>query len=127
MVSYQRWINISYLVVCALLWLFFRHIAELVWSLARFKAASADAILAPTDWIALGLSVLVFVVLLRNRRLNEFMGEVAQELAKVTWPPRKESVMSAGVISVLIAIVSLLLVGFDTLWQKLIGLILFKL
>lgn len=126
MANYQRWINISYLVVSAVLWLFFRHVSELVWDLARLKAGSADTILAPTDWIALALSVLVFVVLLRNRRLNEFMGEVAMELSKVTWPPRKESVMSAGVIAVLIAIVSLILTGFDTLWQKLVSLVLFK-
>ncbi|PIR20484.1 MAG: preprotein translocase subunit SecE [Deltaproteobacteria bacterium CG11_big_fil_rev_8_21_14_0_20_47_16] len=53
------------------------------------------------------------------------MNEVAQELSKVTWPPRKETVVSAGVIAVLVGIVSLILVGFDTLWQKLVGLILF--
>lgn len=126
MVNYQRWINISYLVVSALLWLVFRHLAEVVWDLARLPM-SQDAVIAPTDWVALGLATVVFVTLLRNRRLNEFMGEVAQELVKVTWPPRKESVMSAGVIAVLVGVVSLLLVGFDTLWQKLIGLIVFKL
>ena len=126
MVSYQRWINISYLVVSALLCLVFRHLAEVVWDLAHLQV-SADALLAPTDWIALGLAIVVFVTLMRNRRLNEFMSEVVLELSKVTWPPRKESVMSAGVIVVLVGIVSLLLVGFDTLWQKLIGLIVFKL
>ena len=126
MVSYQRWINMSYLVVSALLWMVFRHLAELVWDLAHLPV-SADAILAPADWIALGLSVVVFVALLRNHRLNEFMGEVSQELSKVTWPPRKESVMSAGVIAVLVGVVATLLVGFDTIWQKLIGLIVFKL
>ncbi len=126
MVSYQRWINISYLVISALLWMVFRHLVDLVWDLAHLQV-SADAILAPADWIALGLSVVVFVALLRNRRLNEFMGEVAQELSKVTWPPAKESVMSAGVIAVLVGVVSLLLVGFDTIWQKLIGMIVFKL
>lgn len=126
MVNYQRWINISYLVLSALLWLVFRHLAEVVWDLARLPM-SQDAVIAPTDWVALGLAIVVFVALLRNRRLNEFMGEVAQELVKVTWPPRKESVMSAGVIAVLVGVVSLLLVGFDTLWQKLIGLIVFKL
>lgn len=125
MVSYQRWINISYLVVSALLWLVFRHLAELVWDLTRMPV-SQDVIMAPTDWIALVLSVVVFVTLLRNRRLNEFMGEVSQELAKVTWPPRKESVMSAGIITVLVAIVSLLLVGFDSLWQALLRVVVFK-
>lgn len=126
MVSYQRWINLSYLVFSALLWLFFRHVAELVWGLAKLRAP-ADVILAPTDWIALGLAGICFVVLMRHRRLNEFMGEVAQELSKVTWPPLRESVMSAGVIAVLIGVISLILVGFDAIWQRLIGLILFKL
>lgn len=126
MVNYQRWINISYLVVTAVLWLVFRHLAEVIWDLAHLQA-SPDALIAPTDWIALGLAAVVFITMLRNRRLNEFMGEVALELSKVTWPPRKESVMSAGVIVVLVGIVSLLLVGFDTLWQKVIGLIVFKL
>jgi preprotein translocase subunit SecE len=126
MVNYQRWINISYLVVSALLWMVFRHIAEVVWDLAHWQVSS-DVLIAPTDWVAVGLAAILFVTMVRNRRLNEFMGEVALELSKVTWPPRKESVMSAGVIVVLVAIVSLLLVGFDTLWQKVIGLIVFKL
>lgn len=126
MVSFQRWVNISYLVVTLLLWMVFRHLAEVVWDLAHLPV-SADAIVATTDWIALGLSAAVFVALLRNRRLNVFMNEVAQELSKVTWPPFKESAMSAGVIAVLIGVVSMLLVGFDTIWQKLIGLIVFKL
>lgn len=126
MVNYQRWINISYLVLCAVLFLLFRHVSELAWDLAHLKV-SADAMLAPTDWIALGMALVCFVVLMRNQRLNVFMNEVAVELSKVTWPPLKESVMSAGVIVVLIGIVSMILVGFDTLWQKMISLIVFKL
>lgn len=126
MVSYQRWINISYLVFCAVLFMLFRHVTELAWDMAHF-AVSADAVVAPTDLIALGVSLVCFVILMRHQRLNEFMNEVALELSKVTWPPRKESVMSAGVIVVLIGIVSMILVGFDTLWQKMVGLIVFKL
>lgn len=126
MVNYQRWINISYLVLCAVLFLLFRHVSELAWDLAHFKV-SADAMLAPTDWIAFAVALVCFVVLMRNQRLNVFMNEVAVELSKVTWPPLKESVMSAGVIVVLIGIVSMILVGFDTLWQKMISLIVFKL
>jgi preprotein translocase SecE subunit len=64
---------------------------------------------------------------MRHRRLNVFMNEVTLELSKVTWPPRKESMMSAGVIAVLVGIVSLILVGFDTVWQRLVGLVVFKL
>lgn len=125
MVNYQRWINVSYLVVSALLWLVFRHLAEVVWDVAHLSTP-ADAMVAPTDWIALGLAVAIFVTLLRNNRLNEFMGEVALELSKVTWPPRKESVMSAGVIVVLVGLVSLLLLGFDTVWQALLSWLVFK-
>jgi len=101
-----------------------RHVTEFVWDIAHLKS-SPDAIIAPTDWIALSLAAVLYIGFLRSKRLNEFMNEVAQELSKVTWPPRKETVVSAGVIAVLVGIVSLILVGFDTLWQKLVGLILF--
>ncbi len=126
MVNYRRWISISYLVISAVLFLLFRHVSELVWDVAHLKVP-ADAMIAPTDWVALGLALLCFVILTRHQRLNAFMNEVAQELSKVTWPPRKESVMSAGVIVVLVAVISLVLVGFDTVWQRLVGLIVFKL
>jgi preprotein translocase subunit SecE len=52
----------------------------------------------------------------RNERTNVFLNEVAIELSRVTWPARKETVASAGVVALLIGIAAVLLFLIDSLW-----------
>ena len=65
--------------------------------------------------IALGL----FLFFRSNAKSYNFLGEVATELSKVTWPSRQETVASTGVIIVMVGIASLIMFGFDALWGTL--------
>jgi preprotein translocase subunit SecE len=79
--------------------------------------------LTPADVIALVSAVAVFVILRRNNKVTSFVDEVIVELEKVTWPPKKETLLSTVVVAVMVAISAALLFGFDTLWGTLVKLL----
>lgn len=115
----KKTVSIIYLACGFLAWLLFREIMATVWVVARLPLP-ADWIMAPSDMIAAAVGLSTFVVLLRNEKVNTFVNEVITELAKVTWPNRKETVLSTGVVSVLVGICSIILFGFDMLWGALV-------
>ena len=47
--------------------------------------------------------------------LMQFLGEVRQETAKVTWPTRRETAISTGMVLVMVAIASLFFFLVDQL------------
>lgn len=51
--------------------------------------------------------------------VQAFGQEVILELSKVTWPVRKETVLSTGVVLVMLAITAVLLFLIDSLWGTL--------
>lgn len=70
------------------------------------------------------LAIVVFAVLFNHKKVNEVMDEVVAELKKVTWPSREDVVKSTWVVMICIAFASLVLVGFDLLWGKMISFLL---
>lgn len=66
-------------------------------------------------------ALVMFMVLLRNPKVNAVMDEVVLELKKVTWPGKDDVMKSTWVVLVCIVIISLILAGFDVLWGKVIG------
>jgi preprotein translocase subunit SecE len=64
-------------------------------------------------------AIAIFIILRRQPKVHEFGLEVISELSKVTWPTRKETTISTGVIIVMVGIASLILFGFDTVWGTL--------
>jgi preprotein translocase subunit SecE len=103
-------------------WLFVRHIMDTVWGVARLPVPQSWP-LTPADVIALVSAVAVFVILRRNNKVTSFVDEVIVELEKVTWPPKKETLLSTVVVAVMVAISAALLFGFDTLWGTLVKLL----
>lgn len=55
---------------------------------------------------------------------KNFFQEVQAELAKVTWPTRKETISTAQVVVVIIVLISLYLGACDVILAKLIRVIL---
>ena len=47
----------------------------------------------------------------------KFVREVRQELSKVTWPTRKDTFMSSGIVIVLIVLFSLFFLLTDQIWS----------
>ncbi len=58
------------------------------------------------------------------QKLKTFLESVKIELAKVTWPTRKETVATTGVVVVIIVLISLYLGVCDLVLAKLMRLIL---
>ena len=111
----QKAVSLIYLFCGAVVWLLFREILSTVWVLARFRMP-ADWMVSPVDILAGAIGVATFAALIRNAKVNSFTNEVITELGKVTWPNRKETVLSTGVVSVLVGICAVILFGFDMLW-----------
>ena len=115
----KKWIQISYLFCAAMTWIFFYHLTDTVWDLASLPIP-ADWFIMPAQILAFVSAIVMFIFLQRNLKVNQYSSEVASELTKVTWPEKKETVMSAGVISVMVAICALILFAFDSLWGTIV-------
>lgn len=117
----QKAVSLIYLACGSVVWLLFREIFATVWVLARLPMP-ADWVVSPVDLLSAMMGIVTFVVLLKNEKTNSFVNEVITELGKVTWPNKKETVLSTGVVSVLVGICAIILFGFDMMWGTLVKL-----
>lgn len=115
---YRKWIDL-FLTLCGVaLWFLLRQMLTQVWDIFRLPTYSDWPIQLPA-LLALVLALLAFTLVRRNSKAMGFLNEVSQELAKVTWPQGKETVMSTGVIIVMVGVASVILFFFDFLWGTL--------
>jgi preprotein translocase subunit SecE len=117
--QHQKWVNFSYLAVAALF-------GYIVFAFAMKLAGTYDleARVRHVDIIiqmsSIALSIVLFIVLYRNQKANEFMSEVVLELSRVTWPAQKET-MSATMIVIIMVLISGMILGLlDYIWTKLV-------
>ncbi len=96
-----------------------REVLATVWVVAHLPLPTGW-IVSPPDVIAVLAGLAAFIVLVKNQRVNLFISEVIGELSKVVWPNRKETVLSTGVVSILVGICAVILFLFDTLWGSII-------
>jgi len=111
----QKWVNLGLLVGSGIAFLFLSQALQLVWDLSRLPVPQGWVV-GPPSLISFGLASVAGFVTRRQPRANSFLNEVALELSKVTWPGRKETVASTGVVLVLVAIASVILFLLDALW-----------
>lgn len=118
----QKILNGAFAGVGIIVWLFVKQLVDTLWGVIRLPIPQ-DWPFTPADLIAVITAVAVFIILKRHKKVNEFSNEVLAELVKVTWPPKKETLLSTVVVSVMVAISALVLFGFDTLWGTLVKLL----
>lgn len=111
----KRWVLLSYGLTAIVLFFVFRQVTGVVWDSLRWPLFEEWVVTLP-DLVSLGLAGLVFVLLKRNRQATDFMLDVVTELSKVTWPMRKETLVSAVIVVVMVGIASVILSVFDTVW-----------
>lgn len=111
----KKAVSLIYLACGFIAWMLFREVLASAWTIARLPMP-ADWIVSPVDMLAVAFGVATFLVLLKSARVGSFTNEVITELGKVTWPNRKETVLSTGVVSVLVGICAIILFLFDMLW-----------
>ena len=114
MPNFKKWVNLSFLFCGVFTWIFFREIFEVVFNSIGF--IQPQWLLAPSDLAGIAAGAVVFVALVKWPRANIYFDNVLAELSKVTWPDRKETVVSTGVVAVLVAIATLCILFFDTVW-----------
>lgn len=115
---YRKWIDLFLVLSGVALWFLLRQMFSQVWEIFRLPFYSEWPIQLPA-LLALVLALLAFVLVKRNVKVMGFLDEVSQELSKVTWPQKKDTVTSTGVIIVMVGIASLILFFFDFLWGTL--------
>lgn len=69
--------------------------------------------------VVLGIvaGVVVFAVTVKGGQTREFLSESRFELRKVVWPTRQEAMRTTWVVMIAVAVLSLILAGFDVVIQ----------
>ena len=117
----QKIVSFGFLLCGVVGGLLFREIGQVVW--LKMHWPEPQWLLAPYELIAAALGLLIFAVLFKNKTSSSYTYEVVEELEKVTWPKREETVASAGIVSVLLGICALLFFLCDALWGTLLSLL----
>lgn len=115
----QKLVSLIYLACGFIAWLISREILAMVWAVAHLPQP-AEWVMPPAEIIAIGVGLVTFVLMLRSTMVTTFTNDTLTELGKVTWPNRKETVISTGIVSVLVGIASGLLFLFDMVWGAMI-------
>lgn len=121
MINTQRIVNIGFGGLAVVLGIFVRQIADLIWGIVRLPIPQ-DLPFTPADAIGFAVAIITFFVLRRHQKANTFTNEVVVELSKVTWPPKKETLLSTVVVGVMVGICAVILFAFDTLWGTVVKL-----
>jgi preprotein translocase subunit SecE len=115
----QKWVNLSLLISVAVVFLFVSRLVAAVWDIAHLPLLEEWPV-PPVYLIGFGIAAGIGFWVRKDGKANNFLNEVVLELSRVTWPNRKETVASAGVVVVLIGIAALILFLIDSLWGTMI-------
>jgi len=107
----QRWVQYVFVVGAAFVLWFLDKVATLVWQ--NFAEPPAVTITALAAVISIGSTIAVY----RNERAHGLVTDVVTELAKVTWPTRRETYASTIVVIVTSLICAAIVGGFDFVWS----------
>ncbi|MGB0452302.1 MAG: preprotein translocase subunit SecE [Bacteriovoracaceae bacterium] len=68
--------------------------------------------------LGIALGAVVFFVVLKNKQASDYLNEVYNELTKVVWSEKDTAFKLTIGIVIAVAILSLIFVGFDVMFQK---------
>jgi preprotein translocase subunit SecE len=112
-----RWVQYVFVVGAALLLWFLDKVATLTWQ--NFAEPPAVVITAGSVVV----SIVGTLALYRNERAHTLVTEVVAELAKVTWPTRKETYASTIVVIITSLLAAGIVGAFDFVWSFLTDLL----
>lgn len=117
---HQRWIVLAFVGAALLV----GGMAEAASTSLFAQMAWADQRLGPvttTTLLSVVLGLTTFVGLLRTRRAVTFTDEVIDELSKVTWPSKDETLRATTTVVVTTLLVAGLLGLYDFAWNNLMN------
>jgi preprotein translocase subunit SecE len=95
--------------------------------LARFEIGDAQFLgINSTSWGAIGLGSVVFFMLNRHPKVISFTDEVINELRKVTWPDKDETVHGTVVVIGLTLFIAAVFGIYDYVWAEVTQIVLFS-
>jgi preprotein translocase subunit SecE len=117
--QHQKWVNLSYLAVAALLgYMVYEAGAKVV------GVYDLETRIREIDLVLRGISVFAFAalffILYKNEQANQFMNEVMAELSRVTWPSQKETTSATMVVLIMVIISGMILGLMDYLLTTLL-------
>ncbi len=71
--------------------------------------------------IAVGLSLVILVTTTRGKVVWDFFKQARNELRKVVWPTRQETIQMTCIVAVIVVVTSLILWGFDTVFAAVVS------
>jgi preprotein translocase subunit SecE len=113
--QHQKWVNLSYLVVAALVGFIFFTLSQ------KFTGAyEIEARVRNIEMIlriaAIAIGAILFLVLFKNDKANQFMNEVVVELTRVTWPTQRETTSATFIVIIMVLISGVFLGFLDYMW-----------
>jgi len=118
MEKYKKYIDVALALAAVAAWFLLRQFLLQIWDLFHLPMMDNLPLELP-GIIALVVAGGLFIFFRTNPKSYTFLGEVATELSKVSWPTTQETIASTGVIIVMVGIASLIMFGFDALWGTL--------
>jgi preprotein translocase subunit SecE len=106
-----RWVQMAFVAFWLLLVWLFDKIITIVWD----KFAEPQPLVVTAS--ALVLCGAATLALYRHEKVNRVANEVVGELAKVTWPSRKETQVATVVVVVTSLIAAAIIGVFDAAWS----------
>lgn len=91
--------------------------------IGNYYFRNASFLLQTIGWGLLFLACLVAATTKKGRWTLQFFRESRQELRKVVWPTKEETMQTTLVVAVMVAILSVMLWGIDGVLVWLIGLL----
>ncbi len=71
--------------------------------------------------IIVGLSLVILVTTSRGKIVWNFFKQARNELRKVVWPTRQETLQMTLIVAIIVVITALILWGFDTLFAAVVS------
>lgn len=119
----KKWIYLSYVVGALILSWVVNQFLLLFVNYTRFPNPLLLEVIPASALVAL-VAVAIFAYLYtRQKKVERYMLEVAQELRKVTWPGKKMAYLSTVVVVVSVVIMAVILGFFDWLCGSVVNLI----
>ena len=113
----ERWVQFTYIAAAVMgLW-FFDHAITAAW--ARLGEPDPAIVQAASAILALVVTVGMY----KSPQVHRFSNECAVELAKVTWPSRKETWSQTVVVLLVSALAAVIIGAFDAIWSTVTDLI----
>lgn len=113
----ERWIQLAFVAAALLLMWLADHLISAVWYIF------AD----PQEWLvtfgAVASGIVGAILLYRTPSVYGLVHDVTEEMARVSWPTRKETSSSTVVVVITSLIAALMLFLFDSVWSAVTDLV----